>query len=147
MAVPTDRFQITRLRSADSVRVSVAGDLDLATAPTLHAQIEHEAQENPDVVLVIDLRNLNFIDSSGLHLLERAYEEHGNRLQIVLGHAAARLIEITAFATICRSSISRNRRTTAEQQTGGRSVIANRKRTNAWMGAPGAAQANGRADQ
>jgi anti-anti-sigma factor len=50
----------------------VAGELDLATTPQLEARIEQLRREGGAVIL--DLRNLLFIDSTGLRALLRARE-------------------------------------------------------------------------
>ena len=97
VVAPSDRFAITRLRSGDTVRVSVTGELDVATASLLREQFEREKQEDLDAALLVDLGDVRFIDSSGLHVLRWAYEQHGERLQIVLGNAASRLIDVTGF--------------------------------------------------
>jgi len=97
VAGPGDGFTITRLRSGDVVRVSVTGELDIATAPLLRKQFEREKQEDVDAALLVDLRELEFMDSSGLHLLEWAYSVHGERLRIVLGTAAARVVDAIAL--------------------------------------------------
>jgi anti-anti-sigma regulatory factor len=49
---------ITRLRSGDTVRVSVAGELDLASAPRLREQFEREKQEDLDAALLLNLTGL-----------------------------------------------------------------------------------------
>lgn len=61
-----ERFFIEVERRDDVTIVRPRGDLDLATAGPLHSAlngIEHAKQ------LVLDLRGLSFIDSTGLHLL------------------------------------------------------------------------------
>lgn len=50
-----------------SARVCVAGELDLATTPLLECAL-HEAQSHARLV-VLDLRELTFMDSSGVHLI------------------------------------------------------------------------------
>ena len=52
----------------DAVTVSPVGELDLATAPLLEAELRRTAGSRE---LVVDLRRLTFIDSSGVHLLLR----------------------------------------------------------------------------
>jgi anti-anti-sigma factor len=69
----------------------------MATSPRLREQFEREQQEDLDAALLVDLRDVRFIDSSGLHVLRWAYEQHGERLQIVLGNAASRMIDLTGF--------------------------------------------------
>jgi anti-anti-sigma factor len=48
--------------------VSVAGDIDLATSPTLLAVCTDSAQRNPETVR-IDLARVGFLDSSGINVL------------------------------------------------------------------------------
>jgi anti-anti-sigma factor len=79
------------------VRVSVAGELDVATSPRLREQFEREKQEDIDAALLLDLRDVEFIDSSGLHVLQWAYDEHGQRLRIILGTAAARVVDLVGL--------------------------------------------------
>jgi anti-sigma B factor antagonist len=54
--------------------VAPVGDLDLATADTLSDEIGR-LRERGFEKLVLDLRGLTFLDSSGLHVLVRAREE------------------------------------------------------------------------
>jgi anti-anti-sigma factor len=50
--------------------VQVTGELDLATSPQLHATlIEAQGQAR---VIIVDLRGVTFIDSSGLYVLLEA---------------------------------------------------------------------------
>jgi anti-sigma B factor antagonist len=60
--------------------VTMRGELDLANAPMLD-----EALEDPDVVaaasVVLDLRDLGFLDSSGLRAILRAQEHASQRGQ------------------------------------------------------------------
>ena len=52
----------------DATVVSLAGELDIASAPGLERQLE-AAQSSEPVKLVIDLTALEFIDSTGLRVL------------------------------------------------------------------------------
>jgi anti-sigma B factor antagonist len=56
--------------------VRIAGELDLATAPTIWAALE-EALAGGDE-LVLDLSDVTFIDSSGLSVLVRAFQVLGS---------------------------------------------------------------------
>jgi anti-anti-sigma factor len=58
---------VTEVERCDDITiVQPRGDLDIATAGTLHAALDGiERTEH----LVLDLRGLSFIDSTGLHLL------------------------------------------------------------------------------
>jgi anti-anti-sigma factor len=53
--------------------LELEGELDLATEPVLRDQLA-ELERDPPRRLVIDLGALSFIDATGLHLMESAYE-------------------------------------------------------------------------
>lgn len=77
--------------------LTLRGELDLATAPVFErALIEAEGGSTP---LVLDLRQLGFIDSSGLRVILSAASqatEAGRRLVIVRGqNQVARVLDIT----------------------------------------------------
>jgi anti-anti-sigma factor len=52
-------------RRDSRMRVELVGELDLATASQLHARLEELESEKPEL-LVLDLRRLAFMDSTGL---------------------------------------------------------------------------------
>jgi len=78
--------------------VSLSGDLDLSTAKRAEQAIEDAEKASPPL-LVIDLRGLSFMDSTGLRVVVSADKRaaRGNRrLVIVQGPAAVRRVfEIT----------------------------------------------------
>ena len=53
-----------------SLRLRVRGELDLATSPALGETLEREIRDGKSVV--VDLSDVTFIDSAGLHTLMRA---------------------------------------------------------------------------
>jgi anti-sigma B factor antagonist len=59
-------FSVAVQRHGNVAIVEPRGELDVATAQTLHAILEEIKTPGR---LVLDLRGLSFIDSSGLHLL------------------------------------------------------------------------------
>ena len=90
------------VRNADATTViSVSGELDLASSPALEQELERVSQSDAQVV-VVDLRNLEFMDSTGLSVLVRAHqrvEEHGRRLGLVYGsQQVQRLLTLTGVA-------------------------------------------------
>lgn len=89
-------FAVDVERRRSTLVVVPTGELDLATAPQLSQTIR---AENDYERLVIDLRELEFMDSSGVRLLvaeqERAGEE-GHELRIVRGSAEVeRVLRVT----------------------------------------------------
>jgi anti-sigma B factor antagonist len=94
-------FSCRRFDTVGTVRVAVAGELDMATVPELDLTLRH-AQADARVV-VLDLRELDFIDSSGAHLLlaaGRRAREAGGRLLVARG--AAQIDRLFALLSIDR---------------------------------------------
>jgi anti-anti-sigma factor len=90
------------VRSENGARLlSVAGELDLASSPTLEQELERVLADGPGLV-IIDLRELEFIDSTGLSVLIRAHnraQETGHRLGVVNGsRQVRRLLSLTGVA-------------------------------------------------
>ncbi len=77
-----------------SVRVSLAGELDLATAARVERAL-HEAESRFPTLLIVDLRRLEFMNSTGLHLLFKATQracDQGRRLVLVRGPRAVQMV-------------------------------------------------------
>jgi anti-sigma B factor antagonist len=78
--------------------VAAVGQLDISSAPTLQVAIGKLEAQAPSL-LTVDLSGLEFMDSTGLHLLLEAHQravEQGRRLVIVRPPAAVhRLFDIT----------------------------------------------------
>jgi anti-anti-sigma factor len=62
-----DEFSVSRRRQGDTIVVAPAGEIDLATIDELQAAVDAAAAEAGGVVL--DLREVTFIDSAGLRLV------------------------------------------------------------------------------
>ncbi len=62
-----DEFSVSRRRVGDVIVVAPAGEIDLATVDDLQAAVDAAAGETEQVVL--DLREVTFIDSAGLRLV------------------------------------------------------------------------------
>jgi anti-anti-sigma factor len=84
---------ITEHTEQGQTRVVVAGELDLATEPQLRSRLERLLERNARVLL--DLRELTFIDSSGIRLIIEVDEQardDGTGLRIVPGARAVQRI-------------------------------------------------------
>jgi len=85
-------------RHADVVVLAVSGELDLATVPALSREL-HAVEETHPKRVIVDLSELEFMDSSGLHELLRALKrasENNPRLSLRRGPPAVqRLFELT----------------------------------------------------
>jgi len=85
-AVRSLGFSCRRSDCASALRLRVSGELDNATAP----QLDHAlgcAQADAALV-ILDLRELEFMDSSGVHLIVAASDrarQAGGRLAVVRG--------------------------------------------------------------
>lgn len=78
--------------------IALAGELDMLTAPRLRAATEATRRDGADRV-VVDLREVAFMDSSGLRVLLAALDEcrsDGCEFFVALGDSPCRtLLEIT----------------------------------------------------
>jgi anti-anti-sigma factor len=81
--------------------ILVRGELDLASGPELEAKLDHISGPATEV-LVIDLRELEFMDSTGLSILVRAHQrlsEEGCEMGLVRGTPQVqRLLDLTGVA-------------------------------------------------
>lgn len=84
----------------DAVLVALTGELDLSRAYTFDEEMRRLEAQRPEVI-VLDLRELNFVDSAGLGrvlALHRRARRDGRRLVVVRGcRAVQRLFAITAL--------------------------------------------------
>jgi anti-sigma B factor antagonist len=80
--------------------IAVSGELDLASSPALQEELDRVSADSE--LLIIDLRELDFMDSTGLSVLVRAHqraEEQGRRLAMVKGpQQVQRLLSLTGVA-------------------------------------------------
>ena len=63
-------LRVDTVNGSENVLLSVEGEVDLATAPELEGALRR-ALRSPAHRLVVDLRGVRFLDSSGLSLLVR----------------------------------------------------------------------------
>lgn len=94
-----DPFSITAEPDRDEVAVVVAGDLDLATADALEQEVRTLRRAGFERVL-IDLRDVGFLDSTGLRVLlalRNDAKRDGSQLAVVPGpREVQRVFELTA---------------------------------------------------
>jgi anti-anti-sigma factor len=98
--VPNLEFQTTRNGSV--AVITATGELDLSGAAVLEAEIDRLAAEPDLATVVLDLRGLEFMDSSGLRLVVLAdmrAREAGRRFALVRGaETVHRVFEITRMS-------------------------------------------------
>jgi anti-sigma B factor antagonist len=87
-------FTVGVERRGSAVVARPSGDLDMATVPRLREAVEREREEGD--VLVLDLRGLAFLDTSGMRYV---VEQHsGRELTLVRGtDAVQRIFEIAGL--------------------------------------------------
>lgn len=99
MAQTPEPFSLTTEERDDRVVVRPEGELDLAGAPELEAALLPPLREGRTAV--VDLRALEFLDSSGVRSLVEARsvaQDHGGRLLVVRPHegsAVWRVLEVS----------------------------------------------------
>jgi anti-sigma B factor antagonist len=94
-------FRVEVANKGDAVIIRVSGELDLASSPTLEQELERVASSGVSLV-VVDLRELEFMDSTGLSVLVRAHQraaESSQRFGLVNGsQQVQRLLDLTGVA-------------------------------------------------
>lgn len=91
-------FSVEIVQRDGGIEASLSGEIDLSTVEELQERLEPALEEDPGLI-VLDLRQVSFLDSSGLRLilrLNKRQEERGGRLVLVRGgRRVARVLEIT----------------------------------------------------
>jgi anti-anti-sigma factor len=94
-------FKVEIRDGEQAVVVDVAGELDLASSPALEEELESEQVTGASMVIV-DLRALEFMDSTGLSVLVRAHQralDGGQQFAVVKGpQQVQRLLSLTGVA-------------------------------------------------
>ncbi len=86
---------VSATRNPDLVLVELAGELDVQGATMLDARLEDLIAEPEPSVIAIDLRRVEFLDSSGLRsvvMADAALRERGRSLALVRGSEAVQRI-------------------------------------------------------
>ncbi|MCO8271142.1 STAS domain-containing protein [Actinoplanes sp. TRM 88003] len=95
-------FEATTQAGTDQVRVTLAGECDLAVRDELHAVLEAAVRSSP--LVVVDLGPLQFLDSSGVHGLVAAHlqaQSRGGRITLVNpSGAVADVLDITGVGAL-----------------------------------------------
>jgi anti-sigma B factor antagonist len=101
-----DHLKIAVSEEDDRVVLALDGELDMASAPLLERAVEGvEVATKPTVVL--DLHELEFIDSTGLRIILSARQrcgERGQQLAVTEGsEQVERLLSVTGMAAHLRT--------------------------------------------
>ena len=94
-------FQVQVRREGHAEFIAVSGELDLASGPQLQSELDRISGQETSLV-VVDLRELEFMDSTGLSIIVRAHQrlaEAGCELSLVRGSTQVqRLLDLTGVA-------------------------------------------------
>jgi anti-sigma B factor antagonist len=94
-------FTVQLQPRADVVLIAVSGELDIASAPELEQALDQIRPELTKLVIV-DLRELEFMDSTGLSIIVRAHQrlsESDCELTLIKGQPQVqRLLDLTGVA-------------------------------------------------
>ena len=92
-----------RWHGRQSCVITVAGELDVATAPDLMERLREILDENPQR-LVIDLDQVTFLDSTGLGVLVSAYQRMSRRADgfVLVCHrrSSLKVMQITGLTRV-----------------------------------------------
>ena len=91
-------LNVTFERQGEAIHLSLSGELDIASASRIEEALR-QAEEQGPAVLFLDLRPLEFMDSTGLRTILAAdarAREAGRRLVVVQGNEnIQRVFEVT----------------------------------------------------
>jgi len=97
MSLPVP-FKVRREGAGRTQRLIPTGELDLATAPVLERAFDGVLRDDDEAMIVVDLTELSFMDSTGVALLLRmtAACADADRLRIVNGTpSVVRVLDLT----------------------------------------------------
>lgn len=85
--------------------VAVSGEVDLHAVPRFRSAVQDAESKagREDPLILVDLSEVEFMDSSGLGVLighHRELEESGGELRIVTGEAALKILRLTSLDTV-----------------------------------------------
>jgi anti-anti-sigma factor len=100
LAVSPGQLTIIRQTEGDSVTLVIGGEIDLQSAPALERELA-DAERSGCGRVVLDLAALDFLDSTGMHLLvEAQHRAKTSGHELVLTHVPAqaeRLLRLTGL--------------------------------------------------
>lgn len=98
-------FLVDTQATGRAVTLALSGELDLVSSPILEEAFERVYETDAELVIV-DLRGLEFMDSTGLHRLVAAQQRavhSGRRFGLIRGgEQVQRLFDLTGIAELLR---------------------------------------------
>ncbi len=96
-------LKVTTRAQGDHTILSVSGEIDLYTAPTLQSGLM-SALSPGQVRLIVDMSGVDFCDSTGINILLAAHRharERGGELQLArLGSATRKVLQVTGLESV-----------------------------------------------
>ena len=94
-----ERFTFRADRAGETVVVTLAGELDMATTFRLEPELERRSRDGDVAALVIDMQGVEFMDSSALGLLLATQERlRAEGIRFLLANPSGsvrRMLEVT----------------------------------------------------
>ena len=94
-------FAVQTYITERAITLALSGELDLVSSPALERAMEDQAQSDLELI-VIDMRRLEFMDSTGLHTvlrIQQAAHDAGRRFALIRGpDQVQRLFDLTGLA-------------------------------------------------
>ena len=94
-------FRVEVRNEGRAAIIAVSGELDLASSPSLEAELDRVSGTQSEL-LVLDLRRLEFMDSTGLSVIVKSHQrlaDEGRSLYLVRGpQQVQRLLDLTGVA-------------------------------------------------
>ncbi len=101
-------FKVHSEQRQGALVIQVEGELDMNTAPELERQLEAPLSA-PDSNLLIDLSRCEFIDSTGIALIVRAWQALDDRFSICgIGDQVKRVLDVTGLESTIPTHPSRD---------------------------------------
>lgn len=96
-----ESFTVRSERTGPMHRLTPMGELDMATAHILEREYDAAYALDETTTIVVDLTELEFMDSAGLRLLLELNDRSGDRLRVVNGSPEVqRLFDITGVRDV-----------------------------------------------
>ncbi len=96
-------FSIREEREGGALRLTPVGELDLVTTPILERAFDGVLRDSDAERIVVDLTELSFMDSTGIHLLLRMQAACGDadRLRVINGsRSVQRILDVTGVRAL-----------------------------------------------
>jgi anti-sigma B factor antagonist len=97
-------IDLRRVDRGDAVVIVVSGEIDVLTAPRLRSALDLALQQVDDRPVIVDLTQVRFLGSPGLHALARSAHQASQKpgftpLRVVVDHnrPVLRPIELTGY--------------------------------------------------